>query len=121
MFRIVRVKENPSKEYLKDVVGMQLLTFKSTSGAMCVLGPINKDDIDKYWEDTFEQMGKAWVSPHYKDFLEYMLDEDCEFNSYIELDELEESRKATSEDWEAFNSTVEWFIKKHELEVEWRS
>lgn len=131
MLEIGQVIENPSGDGYKELAGVKLLFLaqemieKITLGPVSkdkeriVLGPVSKDDFERYYRVSFEGMGRKWISEDYKDFLEYILP-GCEIIPYVKVSDLEDVRKATKEDIEVYNSSREWFIKKHELEIdEW--
>ncbi|WP_373205225.1 hypothetical protein [Clostridium tertium] len=103
------VKENPSEEMKGlEEINLVILELRENDEEVMICYPTTLKDCEKYYKLAFESIGKEWISEDYKEFLEYILDPDCEiisstkrsnFKNIVELtkDDDEKSYKALYE------------------------
>ncbi|WP_368490762.1 hypothetical protein [Clostridium sp. BJN0013] len=106
--------KNDCSEDLQELRGIKLVGFTIDEEDKKLHGihPINLGDMEKFYKFSFEGL-KNDISEDYDYCIWYLLGEDCEFVSSINLNELEDIREFTKEDDELYGKNLEEFKKIH--------
>ena len=114
--KIGRVRED-AKDAFKSLIGFEfiLLDLKLQDKIM-VLNPLTIEGFEKFYYEIFKRFGKEVINEKYKDFLKYMMREECGFDICSDIDNFKNLRDFTDDDKKNYNFALENFKGKYGLQ-----
>ena len=81
-----------------------------------VLNPLTTEGFEKFYYEIFKRFGKDVINKKYKDFLKYMMSEECGFDICSDIDNFKNLRDFTDDDKKNYNFALENFKGKYGLQ-----
>ncbi|HII4499284.1 TPA: hypothetical protein ACY4SM_001265 [Clostridium perfringens] len=114
--KIGRVRED-AKDAFKSLIGFEfiLLDLKIKDKFM-VINPLTTEGFEKFYYEIFKRFGKEVINERYKDFLKYMMSEECGFDICSDIENFMNLRDFTDDDKKSYNFALQNFKGKYGLQ-----